>query len=55
MKMIITKQRLTGVEESIPLWFDPASAQYMEREGHKPRQWVEYSGIAQQQADQEAA
>ncbi|MBG6972451.1 bifunctional DNA primase/helicase, partial [Pseudomonas aeruginosa] len=55
VKMIITKQRLTGVEETIYLWFDPASAQYMEREGHKPRQWIEYSGIPQQQADQEAA
>ncbi|MFK1397296.1 toprim domain-containing protein [Pseudomonas aeruginosa] len=55
VKMVITKQRLTGIEETIPLWFDPASAQYMEREGHKPRQWIEFSGITQQQADQEAA
>lgn len=54
--MIISKQRLTGVEEKIPLWFDPASAQYLERATHKPRQWVSYSGQAEQRQElQEAA
>lgn len=43
VKLIIGKQRLTGVEDTITLWFDPGSAQYMERSGHKPRQWVKYS------------
>lgn len=49
--MIISKQRLTGVEEKIPLWFDTGSAQYLEHEGHKPRQWVSYSGIPEQRPD----
>lgn len=40
---IISKQRLTGVEGKIALWFDPASGQYLERNNHRPRQWVQYS------------
>ncbi len=48
VKAIISKQRLTGIEEDIALWFDPASAQYMERDSHKPRQWVNYSGQREQ-------
>lgn len=51
--MIVSKQRLTGVEGKIPLWFDPASAQYLERAESKPRQWVNYSGQAEQMADKE--
>ncbi len=46
--MIISKQRLTGEEGKICLWFDPASAQYMGREGHKPKQWVSHEGQPEQ-------
>lgn len=49
--MIISKQRLTGTEEKIPLWFDTASAQYLERENHKPRQWVAFAGPIEQHCD----
>lgn len=49
--MIISKQRLTGEEDRIPLWFDPASAQYLERDNHRPRQWVEFSGEVRQKAE----
>ncbi|RRU94258.1 toprim domain-containing protein [Stutzerimonas xanthomarina] len=49
--MIISKQRLTGEEGKIPLWFDPASAQYLERAESKPRQWVNYSGQVEQRPD----
>lgn len=49
VKILIGKQRLTGVEANIPLWFDPGSAQYLESEGSRPRSWVEYSGQKEQQ------
>lgn len=49
--MIISKQRLTGEEGKIPLWFDPASAQYLERCDSKPRQWVNFSGVTEQRPD----
>lgn len=49
--MIVSKQRLTGVEEKIPLWFDPPSAQYLERKDSRPRQWVNYSGPIEQSTD----
>ena len=49
--MIVSKQRLTGVEEKIPLWFDPASAQYLERKDSLPRQWVKYAGPIEQSTD----
>lgn len=48
VKMVISKQRLTGVEGDIALWFDPGSAQYLERDGHRPRPWVKYSGEKEQ-------
>lgn len=46
--MLISKQRLTGEEGKICLWFDTASAQYLARADHKPRQWVSYSGPREQ-------
>lgn len=53
--MIVSKQRLTGEEDKVPLWFDVGSAQYLERQDHRPRQWVQFTGpIEQHQEMQEA-
>ena len=53
--MIVSKQRLTGEEGKVPLWFDRASSQYMQRESSKPRQWVAFSGQTEQQPDTQGA
>ncbi|SER51834.1 MULTISPECIES: toprim domain-containing protein [Pseudomonas] len=55
VKMIVSKQRLTGEEDEINLWFDVASAQYLDRDGHKPRQWVNYTGIRGDKTEGDAA
>lgn len=41
--LVVDKQRLTGVEGKIYLWFEPVSAQYMEYSGQKAKQWINYS------------
>jgi len=49
--MLISKQRLTGEEGKIPLWFDRPSSQYLQHATSRPRQWVNYSGQTEQQQE----
>ncbi|MFJ2456435.1 AAA family ATPase [Pseudomonas protegens] len=50
VRLIISKQRLNGVEGSIPLWFDVESFQYFSSSKHKPKNWVHYEGPREQAA-----
>lgn len=49
VRMIISKQRFSGVEESIALWFDPSTCQYLGNPSHKPRGLVQYEGPREQE------
>jgi twinkle protein len=49
VRMIISKQRFSGVEESIALWFDPGTCQYLGNPSHKPRGLAQYEGSREQE------
>lgn len=42
VKVVISKQRLTGEEGKFALWFDKDTNQYFEREGHRSISWIKY-------------
>lgn len=50
VRLIISKQRLTGDEGILDLWFDKASNQYFSASTHKARNWVHYEGAREQAA-----
>jgi len=43
--LLVTKQRATGIEPVINLWFDPASTQFLSGPDHSARPMVEYSAV----------
>lgn len=47
VRLIVGKQRATGVEQSIALWFDPMTNQYLAGPGHKAAAIVHWSAMQQ--------
>ncbi len=43
--LFVHKQRFTGKEPAIALWFDPASTQFLASSKHTPRPMVEWSAV----------
>jgi twinkle protein len=41
--LLVSKQRATGLEPSIPLWFDKTSTQFLSGPTHHPRPMVEFT------------
>jgi twinkle protein len=41
--LLVNKQRMTGKEPVINLWFDPITTQFLSSPDHRPRQMLDYS------------
>lgn len=44
--LLVTKQRATGKEPVVNLWFDKASTQFLSASHHQPRPMVDYSAVS---------